>query len=236
MSPLAGRFLGRDPIGYLEREYLLYLMLSNKALKGLDPTGHSTILAGCGLGAVGGVIGSAVANISIILQGQYSTACCNIGCDAFGGCIAGAITGAFPSIAGGCLGGVVGSLASSVCQSVVCGGEPVGQCTFINALISGVLGCLGGAAADADGDNLNTVLTLMGINSSIYGSMCSGGGSGPSLGGGLVCCAFSSGGSIWSETVNTNPGESPGDACRRRGNGWIRTWLVMGASGGDCGS
>nr|MCU0718741.1 RHS repeat-associated core domain-containing protein [Pirellula sp.] len=39
MSPLAGRFLGNDPIGYAGSEWLLYCFVENRALIGLDPGG-----------------------------------------------------------------------------------------------------------------------------------------------------------------------------------------------------
>jgi RHS repeat-associated protein len=39
MSPSAGRFLGRDPIGYEGSKWFLYEFLRSKSLKGIDPSG-----------------------------------------------------------------------------------------------------------------------------------------------------------------------------------------------------
>ena len=42
MSPIAGRFLGRDPIGYMGSPYLLYEFLSGEVLTLNDPSGKAT--------------------------------------------------------------------------------------------------------------------------------------------------------------------------------------------------
>jgi hypothetical protein len=42
MSPLAGRLLGRDPMGY-EGGYSCYLFVGSQPTKWLDPTGHSPL-------------------------------------------------------------------------------------------------------------------------------------------------------------------------------------------------
>lgn len=42
MSPLAGRFLGRDPIGFTEKSHSLYLFLQGATLTRADPSGHLT--------------------------------------------------------------------------------------------------------------------------------------------------------------------------------------------------
>jgi RHS repeat-associated protein len=39
MNPSAGRFLGRDPIGYEGSKWFLYEFLRSKSLKGIDPSG-----------------------------------------------------------------------------------------------------------------------------------------------------------------------------------------------------
>jgi RHS repeat-associated protein len=48
MSPLAGRFLGRDPIGYAEKSHSLYLFLQGAPLIRSDPSGHLTQTATSG--------------------------------------------------------------------------------------------------------------------------------------------------------------------------------------------
>jgi RHS repeat-associated protein len=44
MSPSAGRFLGRDPIGYWDIEMGLYQFVRGKVISSLDPTGRTSIV------------------------------------------------------------------------------------------------------------------------------------------------------------------------------------------------
>ena len=168
------RWISRDPIGYEGSPFNLYEYVESNPLRYTDPTGNIPLaVAGCGLGAAGATVGSVLSNAGNFIRNPGTTLC-NIGCDAFGGCVTGAITGQFPSIVGGCIGGVVGSLAASLCSSTLCSCEPFnGTCAIINAMVSGIMGCLGGAAAGADGeDTLGIVLFVLGVNSSTYGSFC----------------------------------------------------------------
>ena len=47
MSPLAGRFLGRDPIGYEGSPYVLYEPLDSRPLQECDPTGTTSLARAC---------------------------------------------------------------------------------------------------------------------------------------------------------------------------------------------
>jgi hypothetical protein len=49
MSPIMGRFLSRDPIGYKQSDVILYEFLNAKTLGMLDPMGESAVkvVGGC---------------------------------------------------------------------------------------------------------------------------------------------------------------------------------------------
>jgi hypothetical protein len=227
--------MGRDPIGYSLLS--LYLYLENNPLRDVDPTGRmpqmvAGALAGCGASAVWSAGGSAIVNLPNI--GNVGTYCCSVGCAGLGGCVSGAIFGALPSFATGCIGGAIGSLVEGLCNNV-CQGTPLDGCALFSMVASTVAGCIGGASTDADADNLDTVMNLVGLNVGVWGGLCAaGGGGGPNIGGGPVCCTFGSGGAIWSETVNANFGEAPGAACRREADGWLWDYDFWGARQGAC--
>jgi RHS repeat-associated protein len=57
MSPIAGRFLGRDPIGYEGSEWGLYEILEGAALSAIDPSGNITLICACHCWGGGSCVG-----------------------------------------------------------------------------------------------------------------------------------------------------------------------------------
>lgn len=50
-----------------------------------------------------------------------------------------------------------------------------------------------------------------------------------------VCCSFDDGATIWSQSVTCNWTKSAAKCCVDRGDGWFRSWRVLGAFEGGCG-
>ena len=241
-DPTTGEFTSRDPLEYVDGMslYRAYFVPG-----GMDPFGESATLAGCGLGFVGGVLGSLGGNAYDILSGDISPgqACCRAACGGIGGCIGGAAIGAtvdfgVPVLApyAGCIGGAIGSLFTSWCEAK-CRGDDwnPGQCELGSAMIAGVIGCIGGVAQGIDDGVRELIFILMGTNASVYGSLCDGGGPGPRVG--KACCTFSSNygsGKPWTETIDCPLGRTPFGCCRERATGWWNTWNVLDAKAGKC--
>jgi RHS repeat-associated protein len=151
-----GRFTSRDPIGYDAEDNNLYRYVGNSPLIYLDQDGKWAHVAGSCL--AGGVVSGFIA----WLNGGKP------GCAAFGGCLTGSITALFPSVAGGCIGGVVGGVASKLCSNGFCINSP---CDVIGPIISGISGCLGGAAAGISDKQIEFIAGLMGVNTQLYGGI-----------------------------------------------------------------
>jgi hypothetical protein len=236
MSPLAGRFLGRDPIGYSLLS--LYLYTNSNPQNNIDPSGHMPqaiggALAGCGISGASSALGSALVNFPNI--GNFGGYCCSVGCDAFGGCLSGAIFGAFPSFITGCVGGALGSAVASLCERA-CKGEPLNGCELYGLAFNVVLGCFSGYAAEYSTAKIEALMIAIGLNVAAWTELCDQAGGmpgGPQLGG-PVCCTFSSWSTIWSQTVQSNFGETPADACQRAGDGWLWNYNVVASRGGGC--
>jgi len=78
MSPLAGRFMGRDPIGYAV-EHSLYEYCANKPLNYLDPSGEIKIWCACKCGWSYGQENTTVMNATIECNGNAER-CCRRAC------------------------------------------------------------------------------------------------------------------------------------------------------------
>ena len=228
-----GRFCSRDPIGY--RLLSLYLYVRNNPQLLNDPSGHmpqmlAGALAGCGVAGFWSAVGSVFINLPNI--GNPTCFGCSVGCDSLGGCIGGALFGAVPGFWSGCIGGAIGSLVSSLCNSL-CQGDPIDGCDFFGLAVNLVLGCIGGATGDADG-KFEGLMEAIGLNVSVWTSLCSAAvGDRPSLGG-PACCTFLSGGTIWSESVSCGFGVTPASCCASAADGWLWDYHVLASRAGKC--
>ena len=242
MSPKTGRFLGRDPIGYAYREYLRYEYARARALIGSDPTGMmGQIVGGALVGC--GVQGGITLVYSLINGDSFCNCACKSGVDCLFGALAGALATAFPNWSG-CIIGIAGGLAAGVTGeacSMACDGKQGNvTCAVASALITGIIGCAVEAAVDDNTPGLSLLEnTLWQVVSRLIGSDIAGlcdffGPPGQPQVPGLACCTFQSGGTIWSESVNTNPGETSGQACARRADGILWDYHVVASREGSC--
>lgn len=142
MSPLAGRFLGRDPIGYVYNNYLLYLYVKNCPFNYLDPDGK------CALGAG---IGAALSGISTLLSSWLNgESTCQIGCKsflntlngAFWGCVG---TSGLPPCLTAVFASITGTAIGTICDSSCNDCWPTRTdlaCNFIGAIAGAIGSCL----------------------------------------------------------------------------------------------
>ncbi|XZE36587.1 RHS repeat domain-containing protein [Pirellulaceae bacterium SH501] len=78
MSGIAGRFMGRDPIGYAGSEWDLYEFVDSEALNGTDPSGQITISCNC-MCRGGRSMGTWFKDVEVECDGAAST-CCSTAC------------------------------------------------------------------------------------------------------------------------------------------------------------
>ncbi|XZE45797.1 RHS repeat domain-containing protein [Pirellulaceae bacterium SH467] len=171
MSGLAGRFMGRDPIGYDAYHYLNlfanYLLLSKT-----DPTGNSPCLIG---GAIGGGVGMVFSLFSSYINGEGP---CQTACKAAVNSLAGGIGGCFASSgAPPCLTGFLTSLASTlgnmICDMACTRCLPDRKnliCNAVGTVVSGLVGCLGNMFPNEPGADFSVEGGVTAAISSIFGT------------------------------------------------------------------
>jgi hypothetical protein len=234
-----GEFLSRDPLEFIDGMSMYRAYFGSR---GLDPYGRSTVLAGCGLGAIwsaGGVVVDGIVSGEIF--NDFGGTCCRATAAGVGGCVTGGFVGATVGVgwiggsAIGCLGGVLGSIAQKLTESALGCGSSLGICDIVNAIVGCVLGGVGGAVSGNTDEVVDRVLELVGFNFGVWTSLCEDGGPGPQVG--KACCTFTSNygtGQLWTETINCPPGRTPFGCCMERATGWWNTWNVIGAKAGAC--
>ena len=237
-SPKLARFLSYDPIG-VAGGWNLFGYTGNRPLVMVDPGGTSTILAGCGFGALGGGVGGLLSSYPAFNEHGFWGGCCVIGCNAGAGCVSGAITGAAPSIVAGCIGGVVGSLFAAACEAQFCKTrDPLSWCDFVSAIISGLIGCfLGGVEGTENLDpetknKINGIAFALGIDIAAATAICAS--QNPNQNTKNACCTFDNGSTIWSESVKCGVFDSPVQCCSNRADEFWYSANIIGARFGLC--
>lgn len=230
---LLGTWLVADPVFYESGDFNLYRYAHSNPIRSTDPFGTTTVLAGCGIGAIWSGVGGFVGNISDLFSNP-GFVCKKAACAAAGGCVTGAVITAYPGFGAGCVGGVLGNLVTMACEAVLGCRGPLGTCDVFNTVVGGILGCIGGKAGAAGSAKLDTLLGLVGINYGVWVNICSTGGPGPQLG--KACCTFKKGGggATWQQTVDCALGRTAFGCCKDKATGSWTTWLVVAATDGAC--
>ncbi|AMV32625.1 tRNA nuclease WapA precursor [Pirellula sp. SH-Sr6A] len=133
MSGLAGRFMGRDPIGYFGSPFGLYRQFQGYALVVLDPHGSEVITAGA-VGVGGVIVAGGTSTTTVIVSGGTSTL---VGGTTIGGSV-GTGSGIIGIVSSGGAAATGGGTAAAVGGSTAAGGGTV--------LISGGLATTVGVA------------------------------------------------------------------------------------------
>lgn len=165
-----GRWLSRDPLGYVDTANLLAYVMNNP-LPFTDPSGQlAQIFAGC---VVGGLLGGIGGGIGGFFGGglDWKAAKCGALGGAISGCCLGAIcSGTFGAgcTVAGCLCALVGEIVNQICM-----GNDLSICTFLSLLLVGATGCAAGGVL-ADDDILKIAAFLLGLDAAAVANICSG--------------------------------------------------------------
>jgi RHS repeat-associated protein len=149
-DPETGRWTCKDPIGFGGGETDLYAYCGNDPINFIDPTGEGKILKRLKNGAIGAVSGAASGAATGAVTGAVVGSLAG-GVGAAPGAAAGATAGA---LAGG-VSGLISGLMADPCDSV----GDVAKGGAISGGISGALAGAGGAAAAANNNITNQVIT-----------------------------------------------------------------------------
>jgi RHS repeat-associated protein len=171
LSPLAGRFLGRDPIGYRLSHSNLFSFLDGQVFKTTDPDGRTPVQIGaCAIGAVSSGLGAFIVSL---LTEDLTTACKKGACAGVNGCATGAAA-TFGPLAG-CIGGVIGTVLQTGCEAGLGVRPPISMCDAANMLVSTLLGCAGGSLVGGTqqiDQEVARLLVLIGINVGTWTQYC----------------------------------------------------------------